>query len=141
MKNIANKLLEVQKEVGAVKKASVNPFFNSNYFDINQLLEVVNPVLSKHNLVLMQPLDNIGGTPAINTVLIDSDSGEYIESSFPFSVNPDPQKMGSAISYYRRYALQSVLGLRAQDDDAATASGNVGKPARKPAPKKAVTSF
>ena len=54
--SIYKKLLEVQKEVGAISKDSKNPFFKSKYFDINQLIEHVQPVLNKHGLVLTQPI-------------------------------------------------------------------------------------
>ena len=50
------KLLEVQKEVGAIGKDSTNPFYKSKYFDINKLIEVVSPILSKNGLLLIQPI-------------------------------------------------------------------------------------
>ena len=74
------KLLAVQKEIGAIHKDSKNPFYKSKYFDINSLLEAVKPVLNKYGLVLLQPLTHIEGKPAIKTMLIDSDTGEIIES-------------------------------------------------------------
>ena len=56
--SIYKKLLKVQSEVGAISdKDSKNPFFKSKYFDINKLIEVVNPVLSKHGIVLIQPIE------------------------------------------------------------------------------------
>jgi len=130
------KLLEVQKEVSAVAKDSENPFFKSRYFDINKLIDTLKPVLSKHGLIVMQPLTNIDGKPAIKTIVIDSDlkEGEVhidISSVMPIPENPDPQKMGSAITYYRRYALQSMFFLQAEDDDANHASGNASA-AQKP---------
>jgi len=116
------KLLEVQKKIGAIGKDSTNPFFKSKYFDINKLLDVVKPVLSEQGLVLLQPLTNIDGVPAIRTILIDVDTGDKIEDITPLTQNPDPQKMGSAITYFRRYSLQSLLGLQAEDDDGNKAS-------------------
>jgi len=136
--SIYQKLHKVQTEVSTVKKASNNPFFNSKYFDINQLLEVVKPVLNKHGLVLMQPLSNIEGQPALLTRLIDSESGEILEDVTPMITINDPQKAGSAITYYRRYALQSLLGLQAEDDDANNASGKAAPV--KSAPRKAAKS-
>ena len=116
-------LLEIQKEIEPVAKTSDNPFYKSKYFDINALLEAVKPILSKHNVVLLQPLTHIEGHTAIKTILVDTDTGDAIEETVPITENPDPQKMGSAITYFRRYALQSLLGLQAEDDDANKASG------------------
>lgn len=126
--SLASKLLEVQKELGAVSKDKQNPFFSSNYADINKFIEVVKPVLSKHGLVLLQPLTNINGVAALETALIDAESNEKVSAMTPliFKDN-DPQKVGSAITYYRRYALQSFLFIEAEDDDANKASGKKPK--------------
>ena len=123
--SIYKKLLEVQKEVGAISKDSKNPFFKSKYFDINKLIEVVNPVLSKHGLVLLQPIkDN-----KVYSVIVDSESDgkDKVESYLELPNLTKPQDIGSAISYYRRYTLSSLLGLQAEDED-----GNGLKPKPKP---------
>jgi len=138
-KNLYKKLLAIQQEIGAIKKDTENPFFKSMYFDINGLLEAVKPLLNKHGLIVLQPLTNIAGSPAIETSVIEAESGEYIKTIQPLPVienestkewvdkngikniqvtkGDDPQKMGSAITYYRRYALQSLFLLQAEDDD------------------------
>ena len=54
--------------------------------------------------------------------VIDTESGESVTSSIVLPQIDDPQKLGSAITYYRRYTLQSLLGLQAEDDDANSAS-------------------
>ena len=114
--SIYKQLLEVQREVGAISKDSKNPFFKSKYFDINKLLEVVKPVLSKHGLILLQPIkDN-----KVYSQILDSEStgnGICIESWLELPNLTDPQKIGSAISYYRRFTLVSLLGLEAEDED------------------------
>ena len=124
------KLLAVQKEIGAIGKDSTNPFFKSAYFDINKLLDVAKPILNNHGLVLLQPLSNINGVASIKTIILDPESGESIEENTPLTQNPDPQKMGSAITYFRRYSLQSLMGLQAEDDDGNKASGK-GKKSKK----------
>lgn len=110
------KLLAVQKEIGAIKKDSINPHFKNKYFDINTLLGEVKPILNKHGIILLQGLTNIGGVLSLATKLL-SDKGE-IEEICPLPPCADAQKYGSAISYFRRYALQSLLALEAEDDDA-----------------------
>lgn len=123
--NIYEKLYEIQNEMKEVKKGATNPFFKSKYFDINALIAVLRPVMRKHKLILIQPLSNAGGKPAIKTILINSeDPSEIIEDTVIIPELSDPQKMGSAITYFRRYALQSLFLLEAVDDDANLASGN-----------------
>ena len=119
-KKLFDKLLEAQKKIGAVTKDKTNPFFKSNYADINAFIDVVKPVLTEVGIVLLQPLTNIEGEPAIKTVLMSGD--EKIEEIVVLPKNPDPQKMGSTITYFRRYALQSLLFLQAEDDDGNNAS-------------------
>jgi len=111
--SIYKKLLEFQKEVGAIAKDSKNPFFKSKYFDINKLIEVVKPVLSKHGLILLQPIKDNN----VYSQIVDSVNGDIIESCLELPNLTDPQKIGSAISYYRRYTLSSLLGLQAEDED------------------------
>ena len=56
MKTIYQKLAQAKKEIGAISKDSKNPFYKSKYFDINQLLQHVEPVLEKYGLMVMQPI-------------------------------------------------------------------------------------
>lgn len=124
---IYKKLLEAQKEIGAIKKDSANPFFHSKYFDVNAILREVKPILNKHGLVLVQGLSAIEGRSGLTTAIVDSESGEKVESTCYLPEMADPQKTGSAITYFRRYALQSLLALEAEDDDGNGASGNEKK--------------
>lgn len=139
--SIHQKLLEVQKEIGTVKKTADNPFFKSKYFDINKLLEVVRPVLTKHGLVLLQPLDTIEGAAALTTIIAEAETGMELHFTTPIPTLNDPQKMGSAVTYFRRYALTSILGLQAEDDDANAASGKVAPKKAAPKKKPAASSF
>ena len=116
--NLYTKLNEVKKEIGAISKDATNPFFKSKYFDINSLLKHVEPLLQKNGLLLLQPI--VKGE--VFSEIVDIDSGESVQSSIPLPQMDDPQKLGSAVTYYRRYTLQSLLGLQAEDDDANTAS-------------------
>lgn len=129
-------LLKVQQTIGAIKKDSDNPFYKSKYFDINSLLAVVKPVLNENGFVLTQALCATGGEvqrPALRTTLIHVSTGNTITDFCPLPEVPDAQKAGSAITYFRRYALQSLLALEAEDDDgnvAATASKSKMKPTK-----------
>ncbi len=112
------KLFKLQQEIGKISKSQENPFYKSRYFDINKLLEQLQPLLEKHKLLILQPLGHIEGKPAIQTRIVDAETGDIvIATETPLPDIQDPQKMGSAITYYRRYSLQSLLGLQAEDDD------------------------
>ena len=126
-KTFKYRLLEAQKEIGAIKKDSDNPFFKSKYFDINSILAEVKPKLNSRGLILTQSLktkiEDGQKLTGIITTILDSDSDNFIESFVEIPTMSDPQKTGSAITYFRRYALQSMLALEAEDDDGNTASG------------------
>ena len=119
--SIYKKLYEAKKEIGKISKDSKNPFFKSKYFDVNSLLEHVEPILQKHDLLLLQPI--LEGK--VSTIIIDVESGDKVVSDIVLPSLNDPQKLGSAITYYRRYTLQSLLGLQAEDDDGNKASNKV----------------
>jgi DNA-directed RNA polymerase subunit RPC12/RpoP len=125
--SLNKKLLELQKAINPIGKDSNNPFFKSSYFDINKLLEVLKPELNKVGIVIMQPLTTVivgeSIKPALKTTIMDSETGDFLEETIVLPENADPQKMGSTITYFRRYALQSLLLLQAQDDDGNLASG------------------
>ena len=116
--NLYTKLNKVKKEIGAISKESTNPFFKSKYFDINSLLKHVEPLLQKNGLLLLQPIYK----GYVISEIIEIETGEKIQSGLQLPEMDDPQKLGSAVTYYRRYTLQSLLGLQAEDDDANTAS-------------------
>lgn len=123
-KNIYQKLAVAKAEIGAISKDSTNPFFKSKYFDINNLLAHVEPILQKNGLICLQPI--IDGS--VITKILDVDTEQTIESSIALTDERDPQKLGSQISYFRRYTLSSLLAIQAEDDDA-----NSAKPKTKPA--------
>lgn len=112
--NIWKKIFQIKKEIQPLTKDTTNDFYNSKYFDINALLNNIEPILSKYNLMLLQPIKE----GKLVTILIDVDSSEEYSSSIDLPTNVEPQKMGSAITYYRRYSIVSMLGLQAEDDDA-----------------------
>jgi hypothetical protein len=118
MKELLKKLAKVKTEIGKISKDKTNPFFKSKYFDINSLLEHVEPLLEKNELLLIQPIKS----GKVQTVIFDLDSEAFEYSEIDLPDISDPQKLGSAITYYRRYTLQSLLGLQAEDDDGNTAA-------------------
>jgi hypothetical protein len=124
---IYQKLNKIKKRVGKISKDSTNPFYKSKYFDINQLLENIEVELEKEKILILQPIQD----DKVTTQLINLEEPfEVVTSSISLPALNDPQKIGSAVTYYRRYTLQSLLALQAEDDDGNKASGktnNVSK--------------
>ena len=116
---ISAALVKSQAEMSNAKKGSNNPFFKSKYADINSIREAALPVLNSHGITVIQPTCVLDGVNYVETILLH-ESGEYISSLTQIVVDKvtDAQKHGSGLSYARRYALQSIVCLGAEDDDA-----------------------
>jgi len=117
--SINTKLFNLQQEIGTISKDAKNPFYKSKYFDINSLIKQLHPLLNKHRLLLLQPIEE----DMVMSKLICVDGTGGVISGLKLPEINDPQKLGSCITYYRRYTLGSLLGLQAEDDDANAASG------------------
>lgn len=126
--NLIGALLEFQKEVTNPIKSATNTFLKgAKYAPLPDILQLVRPLLSTHGLVIVQ--DSCSGennSVVINCTLFHS-SGEWMEFD-PLELTPvktDPQSIGSTISYGRRYKLQTVLNIAAdEDDDGSIGSGS-----------------
>ena len=112
------KIHEAKLEIGKVSKNAKNPHFKNTYADLNALIEAVEPILLEKGLILLQPIKE----GKVFTIISDVESGECLESFIDLPLGGTPQSMGSAITYYRRYTLQSLLSLQAVDDDGQQAS-------------------
>ena len=119
-RKLFDRLLSAQSRIGIILKDMTNPFFKSNYADINTIIDMVKPILNEEGLLVLQPLSHVNGKPAIQTVIMYK--GDAISETTVIPEDPNPQKMGSSITYFRRYALQSMLCLQAADDDGNTAA-------------------
>jgi hypothetical protein len=103
-------------------KDAVNPHFKSRYADLATVRDTVVPVMAKHGLAVMQLPCDVDGLPALTTLVVHT-SGEWVETTILLRpTKNDPQGVGSALTYMRRYALQSIAGVAADDDD----DGNAG---------------
>jgi hypothetical protein len=81
----------------------------------------------------LQPIEN----NKVKSIIYHIETGTSVSSEIDLPQLNDPQKLGSAITYYRRYTLQSLLGLQAEDDDGNKAS----QPAKTPTKVKATTEI
>ena len=112
------KLHRAKLAIGKVTKNANNPHFKKSYADLNAIIEAVEPILLENGLLLLQPIQG----NSVCTQIIDIDSGDKVESCMELPAGLNPQQQGSAITYYRRYTLQSTLSLQAVDDDGTAAS-------------------
>lgn len=111
---LATALSAFQGEMKAVQFDSSNPYFKSKYASLSALVDAASKVLVKHGLAVSQVLTGDGG---VNTVLMHK-SGQFIGDTLKLQpVKVDPQGVGSAITYARRYAYASILGLVSDSDD------------------------
>ncbi len=127
--NLLKGLLQVQKNMNNVIKDSKNPFFKSNYADINALRDELNPLLTDAGLVLNQPVTVFEGKNYIETRVSHAESGEYMSSltEIVIAKQNDPQSFLAAQTYTRRGSLQSFFNMGAVDDDGNYASGKADK--------------
>jgi len=123
MKNIATAFIKAQSEMSAPKKDNSNPFFKSKYADLNSVLEAVMKPLNNNGIAVLQPTVCIDGKNYVKTILLH-ESGEMLESftEILYAKVNDAQGQGSGITYARRYGLQSLCGVGAEDDDGNKAS-------------------
>ena len=135
-KQIAAALVKAQKEMGTAVKDAKNPFFKSKYADLNSIREACMPALNSNGIVLLQPIVHIDGKNFVKTLLLH-ESGESIEglTEIMYSKPNDAQAQGSGITYARRYGMQSLCNVGADDDDGNGAT----QPTATPKKEEAVT--
>jgi hypothetical protein len=119
--NIYKKLLKISSKNIKVEKDAKNPFFKNDYTSLNEVLSKIKDELAKENLLIIQSPKETG----LETKIVDVETQEEISSFIQYIKAEDMQKLGGAITYARRYALISMLGLESEDDDGNTASGKV----------------
>ncbi len=148
MKELLKKLAAFQQECPVILKDTTAK--NYNYADLPAIFAVINPLLKKHDLMITQPLEYDQGLRFVRTLVHDMESGETLESridipevSFDYtntkgesvSLMNDYQALGSGITYMRRYALSSVLGI-VTDKDTDAQGSQVKKQTKSSAPEK-----
>lgn len=107
-----DKLLEIQKQLLSFKKDWKNPHFKSSYLTLDSLLEKLLPVCNELGILVYHRTEN----NEVITVVTDWKDGT-IESKFPVGDISNPQKIGSAITYAKRYNLGQIFNIVTDDDD------------------------
>jgi hypothetical protein len=118
---LASALCNAQGQMGGAVKDSANPFFKSSYADLTSVIKAIKQPFADNGLSYTQfPVSNENGV-GVSTRLMHI-SGQWLEMEYTLpTVKKDPQASGSAITYARRYALQSIAGIPTADDDAESA--------------------
>ena len=126
--NLAGALCKAQGMMSGAKKDKKNPFFKSNYADLASVFDAIREPFAANGLSISQPLDIIGEGKQIICTRLMHISGEFIESKMLLPNESNPQKLGSLLTYYRRYMLMAIAGIPAEDDDGNQASGRPTPP-------------
>lgn len=130
---LAAALAVAQGEITGALKDSANPFFKSKYADLASVWDACRTSLSKNGLAVMQVASTGDNGAAVVTTTLAHKSGQWIRGTLALMpVKSDPQGMGSAYTYARRYALAAMVGVAQIDDDANAASGKGSEPEPQP---------
>jgi len=120
---LAKAFVTAQKAMEAVKKAATNPAFKTKYADLSEVVEAVVPALNAAGVGVIQNAGNDGEFVFVSTTLLH-ESGASVTSTLRLRPSKtDPQGIGSAITYGRRYSLLAMTGAAPEDDDGNSASG------------------
>ena len=133
--DLALALSKAQGQMESAKKDSTNPHFRSKYADLRPL-EASGFLMASNGLSYVQGFGwDDHGAVIVHTRLLHA-SGQWLETELRVRpVKDDPQGVGSAVSYGRRYELQSIVGLTADDDD-----GNASSTSPAATPRRAEAS-
>ena len=120
---------KTQKEMKQPLKDANNPFFKSKYVPLENVVEAITESASKNGLSFTQfPSSDEFGNVTVGTLVMHN-SGEWIEYD---PIKNDPQSIGSAITYAKRYALSAIFGITSdQDDDGNEATQTKKQPSTK----------
>ena len=114
---LAAALAVAQGQMGGAIKGADNPFFKSKYADLGSVIAAAKDPLAENGLSYVQFPFSINGEVGVTTRLMHS-SGQWLESMFSIPApKTDAHTYGSLVTYCRRFSLQSVLGIPAEDDD------------------------
>lgn len=119
---LAKAFVAAQKATEAVKKAATNPHFKSKYADLAEVVEATVPALNDNGIGVMQSPGFDGKLVSVTTVLLHESGATATATLHMNPTKSDPQGVGSAITYARRYALLAMTGAAPEDDDGQAAS-------------------
>lgn len=116
-------LFNLKKKLKPMTKDSKNPFFKSNYLELPDLLDNLEPLVEECGLVISQANCHRHGDEYVISRLTHAESGQFVEAEYKIGFDNDPQKNGARSTYGRRFSLKGLIGLSERDDDGNFASG------------------
>lgn len=136
---VVKALIVAQGNMGDVRKTATNPAFRSKYADLAAVVEAVLPALQAAGIAVIQNpsciFDESGAIVTVETIFAH-ESGEWLGAELAIRpTKSDPQAIGSAITYGRRYSLLSLAGVAPEDDDGNSASVQSEAPTTRLRPK------
>ena len=131
LSNLAAALIKFHEAVPTIHDNAES--YHGGFANLPGVLSNIGPALRASGLVVSQLPEDINGQPGLRTTLMHT-SGEHLSAITPLSINSGKngtQEWGKAVTYSRRYALLSVLGLCVGIVDNDADSDAVAKPAAK----------
>lgn len=123
---LATALVKAQAAIKGALKDVANPFFKAHYADLSSVWEACRGALTDNGLSVVQLPDRREGEIGVTTMLLH-ESGQFITSRISAKpLKDDPQQVGSAVTYLRRYGLAAMVGVVQVDDDGEGAMGRGG---------------
>lgn len=122
--------LAMQAELPVIAKNAENSHFHNKFADLATIVTTVRPILAKHGFVIIQqPGIRVGnGDPILSTILRHKSGYEMRSEMLLCLAKNDPQGQGSALTYARRYALSTILGIVTDEDDDGNAASGTSTP-------------
>ncbi len=125
-----------QAKIEGAKKRNLNPHFKSRYADLASVWDACREELTEQGLSVLQfPVTPVAGYNIALETVVAHKSGQSISSRFDLTIKDpsNPQAVGSALTYMRRYALMAAVGIAPEDDDANASTAKGSAPTAKPA--------
>lgn len=140
MAKLAPALASALADIHNATKDAKNPHFKSSYASLASVIDATKATLGQHGLVVVQAPGWNENRVTVTTRIVHA-SGEWIEAVAEAPISKaDPQGVGSAITYLRRYSLAAICGITQEDDDGETASRRPVQAKPKPEPVPTVTA-
>ena len=132
--------LKAQKALKKAQKDGTNPHFHSKFPTFESVWDACMPSFHENDLMVVQRPEGSANGVTVHTMVLHV-SGEFMEDALnmPCAKPNDPQAVGSALTYGRRYGLEAMAGIVREDDDAEAATNHTEVRATKPQPPPAAT--
>ena len=112
-------LAKAQGQLKNIEKGTDNPFFKSKYASLDDVLDVVRPVLAKNDLALFQGIVHHDNNAYLQTRILHLDGTVFQDDGVPLEMEVKGgtamQRLGSCITYARRYGLMAALNITSKD--------------------------